>query len=172
MSSMAFGFSAGLCPCRIPPCARFCPLPLYPCFLHCVPCFGPWGAHDARFVGPPLRVGAPRGHGFPLTCKPSPPLLSVSPSVQTLKALILVGGFGTRLRPLTFTKPKPLVEFCNKPILLHQIEALVKVRKRRGVRAGGAGVGCACRELELGASPHPAPIAHCPLPRDHCLLVE
>ena len=47
---------------------------------------------------------------------------------QTLKALILVGGFGTRLRPLTFTKPKPLVEFCNKPILLHQIEALVKVR--------------------------------------------
>jgi len=42
-----------------------------------------------------------------------------------LKALILVGGYGTRLRPLTFTKPKPLVEFANKPILLHQIEALV-----------------------------------------------
>jgi mannose-1-phosphate guanylyltransferase len=44
-----------------------------------------------------------------------------------LKALILVGGYGTRLRPLTFTKPKPLVEFCNKSILVHQIEALVKV---------------------------------------------
>jgi mannose-1-phosphate guanylyltransferase len=45
-----------------------------------------------------------------------------------MKALILVGGFGTRLRPLTLSKPKPLVEFCNKAILLHQIEALVEVR--------------------------------------------
>ena len=44
-----------------------------------------------------------------------------------MKALILVGGFGTRLRPLTLSVPKPLVEFANKPILLHQIEALVKV---------------------------------------------
>lgn len=42
-----------------------------------------------------------------------------------MRALILVGGYGTRLRPLTLTRPKPLVEFANKPILLHQIEALV-----------------------------------------------
>ncbi len=44
-----------------------------------------------------------------------------------MKALILVGGYGTRLRPLTLSCPKPIVEFCNKPMLLHQIEALVKV---------------------------------------------
>ena len=44
-----------------------------------------------------------------------------------LKAIILVGGFGTRLRPLTFYKAKPLVEFCNMPTLVYQIEALVKV---------------------------------------------
>jgi len=43
------------------------------------------------------------------------------------KALILVGGFGTRLRPLTLSCPKPLVDFANKPIVAHQIEALVKV---------------------------------------------
>ncbi|KAJ1799186.1 mannose-1-phosphate guanyltransferase [Coemansia sp. RSA 2399] len=43
-----------------------------------------------------------------------------------MKALILVGGFGTRLRPLTLSVPKPLVEFANKPMILHQIEALVK----------------------------------------------
>lgn len=63
-----------------------------------------------------------------------------------MKALILVGGFGTRLRPLTLTKPKPVVEFANKAMMLHQIEALVKVRwpaMPRVTRAltGGAG-GC------------------------------
>lgn len=42
-----------------------------------------------------------------------------------MKAVILVGGFGTRLRPLTLNCPKPLVDFCNKPMMLHQIEALV-----------------------------------------------
>ncbi|XP_064486797.1 mannose-1-phosphate guanyltransferase beta-A-like [Ornithodoros turicata] len=43
-----------------------------------------------------------------------------------MKALILVGGYGTRLRPLTLSRPKPLVEFCNKPMMMHQIEALVE----------------------------------------------
>ena len=43
-----------------------------------------------------------------------------------MKALILVGGYGTRLRPLTLSRPKPLVEFANKPMLMHQIEALLE----------------------------------------------
>ena len=38
-----------------------------------------------------------------------------------------MGGYGTRLRPLTLSKPKPLVEFCLTPILEHQIAALVEV---------------------------------------------
>jgi mannose-1-phosphate guanylyltransferase len=45
---------------------------------------------------------------------------------HTMKALILVGGFGTRLRPLTLSLPKPLVPFANQPMVIHQIEALVK----------------------------------------------
>ena len=44
-----------------------------------------------------------------------------------MKALILVGGYGTRLRPLTFSKPKPLVDFANKPMIYHQIRALAAV---------------------------------------------
>lgn len=49
--------------------------------------------------------------------------------LRTMRALILVGGYGTRLRPLTLSRPKPLVEFANKPMLLHQIEALVRAFK-------------------------------------------
>ena len=48
-----------------------------------------------------------------------------------MKALILVGGYGTRLRPLTLSRPKPLVEFANKPMLLHQVEALAEVGHTR-----------------------------------------
>ena len=39
-------------------------------------------------------------------------------------ALILAGGRGERLRPLTDTLPKPMVPVCGKPILEHQVEWL------------------------------------------------
>jgi len=43
-----------------------------------------------------------------------------------LKSLILAGGMGKRLRPLTYEKPKPLIEVAGKPILVWQIEWLKK----------------------------------------------
>ncbi len=45
-------------------------------------------------------------------------------------AIILVGGLGTRLRPLTDTIPKPLLPLKGKPIVQHSIESL----RRQGVQ--------------------------------------
>jgi mannose-1-phosphate guanylyltransferase len=39
-------------------------------------------------------------------------------------AVVLVGGEGTRLRPLTFTTPKPMLPIANRPFLEHQIAHL------------------------------------------------
>jgi CTP:phosphocholine cytidylyltransferase-like protein len=46
-----------------------------------------------------------------------------------MRALILVGGYGTRLRPLTLSCPKPLVEFANKPMIIHQIEVQLPLKR-------------------------------------------
>jgi mannose-1-phosphate guanylyltransferase / phosphomannomutase len=46
-----------------------------------------------------------------------------------VRAVVMAGGEGTRLRPLTSNQPKPMVPVCNKPCMEHIIELL----KRHGI---------------------------------------
>ena len=47
-----------------------------------------------------------------------------------MQALILAGGKGTRLRPLTMHTPKPILPIANRPLLLYQLELLKRAEVR------------------------------------------
>ena len=46
----------------------------------------------------------------------------VEPKIKTNRAILMVGGLGTRLRPLTQDMPKPMLKVGNKPILQTIVE--------------------------------------------------
>jgi glucose-1-phosphate thymidylyltransferase len=91
-----------------------------------------------------------------------------------MKGLILAGGAGTRLRPITHTSAKQLVPIANKPILFYVVEQLAAA----GVKDIGVVVGEAAAEIEsaLGdGSRFGVDVTYIlqeqPLGLAHCLLV-
>lgn len=60
-----------------------------------------------------------------------------------MKALILAGGAGTRLRPITHTRAKQLVPVANKPILFYGLEAIAEA----GIKQVGIVVGDTAAEV-------------------------
>jgi glucose-1-phosphate thymidylyltransferase len=83
-----------------------------------------------------------------------------------VKALVLAGGLGTRLRPITYTRAKQLVPVANKPIIFYGLEAIADA----GIKEAGVVVGETEAEvraavgdgsawgLEVTYLPQPAPL--------------
>ncbi|MBC7643843.1 MAG: glucose-1-phosphate thymidylyltransferase [Thermoleophilia bacterium] len=63
---------------------------------------------------------------------------------RRLKGLVLSGGAGTRLRPITHTSAKQLVPVANKPVLFYGLEALAEA----GIKEVGIIVGDTAAEIE------------------------
>ncbi|TLQ47748.1 glucose-1-phosphate thymidylyltransferase [Streptomyces marianii] len=61
-----------------------------------------------------------------------------------MKALVLAGGSGSRLRPITHTSAKQLVPVANKPVLFYGLESIALA----GVREVGIVVGDTAAEIE------------------------
>ncbi len=91
-----------------------------------------------------------------------------------MKALVLAGGAGTRLRPITYTSAKQLVPVANKPVLFYGLEAIADV----GVTDVGLVVGDTAAEIkaavgdgsEFGIRASYIP-QHAPLGLAHAVLV-
>ena len=91
-----------------------------------------------------------------------------------MKALILAGGAGTRLRPITHTRAKQLVPVANKPILFYGLEAVASA----GIKEVGVIVGDTAAEVRAAVGDGSAwgievtyLAQDAPLGLAHCVLV-
>lgn len=67
-----------------------------------------------------------------------------------MKALVLIGGFGTRLRPVTYTVPKQLIPIAGQPMLYHVLDLLP-----RGLEEVVLATGYKSEEIARYVAAHP-----------------
>src|SRR5689334_24323458 len=80
-----------------------------------------------------------------------------------MKGLILSGGKGTRLYPLTYTRAKQLIPVANKPVLIRVIEAI----RDAGIEEIGIVVGDTAPEIEDAVGDgHTLGVKVCYIPQD------
>ena len=80
-----------------------------------------------------------------------------------MKAVIMAGGEGTRLRPLTSNQPKPMMPLANRPMMEHIVQLLplldgqIRVHRLGGVHPRIDGV---FHHIVLGRAHKVRPLAH------------
>src|SRR5262245_64602507 len=94
-----------------------------------------------------------------------------------MKGLILAGGAGSRLRPITHTSAKQLVPIANKPIIFYGIEHMAGAGiKQIGIVVGVDGNAAEIREVVGDGSRFGVEITYiaqdAPLGLAHCVLIS
>ena len=119
----------------------------------------PGARHRGRQIDRRTRGGRPRArrptaphrgpdhpaghHAAPATARPAP---RPPPPPGPMRAVVLVGGLGTRLRPLTSATPKQMLPIVDRPMIEHVLDHL----GRHGVTEAVLSLGLPARRVRVG----------------------